>query len=70
LLSVQSTLSACEREYKERYYTGRTDQRQALHALVEDVSESIGNPLAAIETIAFRGYPETTLGKTIYLLDS
>jgi TnpA family transposase len=53
LLSVQSTLSACEREYKERYYTGRTDQRQALHALVEDVSESIGNPLAAIETIAF-----------------
>jgi hypothetical protein len=53
LLSVQSTLSACEREYKERCYTGRTDQRHAWHTLAEEVSERIGNPLAAIETIAF-----------------
>src|SRR5215470_10967632 len=53
LLSVQSTLSACEREYKERCYIGRTDQRQALHTLVDEVSERLGNPLAAIETIAF-----------------
>jgi len=53
LLAVQSTLHACEREYKERYCSGRTDQRHALHALVEDVSESIGTPLAHIEKIAF-----------------
>ena len=53
LLSVQSTLSACERAYKERCYTGRTDQRHAWHTFAEEVSERIGNPLAAIETIAF-----------------
>ena len=53
LLSVQSTLSACEREYKERCYTGRTDQRHAWHTFAEEVSERIGNPLTAIETIAF-----------------
>ena len=53
LLSVQSTLNACEREYKERCYTSRTDQRQALHTFAEEVSERIGNPLAAIEMIAF-----------------
>lgn len=53
LLAVQSTLSACEREYKERFYTSRTDQRHALHTLVDEVSERLSNPLAAIETIAF-----------------
>jgi TnpA family transposase len=53
LLSVQTTLNACEREHKERYYSDRTDQRQALHTLVEDVSEGICNPLSEIEAIAF-----------------
>jgi hypothetical protein len=53
LLSVQSTLHACEREYKERYCRGRPDQRHALHTLVEDVNEGISTPLAHIERIAF-----------------
>jgi hypothetical protein len=53
LLSVQTTLNACEREHKERYYSDRTDQRQALQTLVEDVSEGICNPLSKIEAIAF-----------------
>ena len=53
LLSVQSTLNTCEREYKERYYSGRTDQGQALQTLVDEVSEGLGNPLSEIEAIAF-----------------
>jgi TnpA family transposase len=53
LLAVQSTLHACEREYKERYCRGRPDQRHALHTLVEDVNEGISTPLAHIERIAF-----------------
>jgi TnpA family transposase len=53
LLAVQSTLHACEREHKERHYTGRADQRQALHTLVDEISERLCNPLATIETIAF-----------------
>jgi TnpA family transposase len=53
LLAVQSTRSACEREYKEQYYAGRTNQRQALQAFVAEVSARLGTPLAAIETIAF-----------------
>jgi hypothetical protein len=53
LLSVQSALNTCEREYKERYYSGRTAQRQALQTLVDDVSEGMGTPLSDIEAIAF-----------------
>jgi len=53
LLAVQSTLHACEREHKERHYTGRTDQRHTLHTLVDDVSERLYHPLADIERIAF-----------------
>jgi TnpA family transposase len=53
LLSVQSTLHACERAHKERHYTGRTEQRHALHTLVDDVSERLCYPLADIERIAF-----------------
>jgi uncharacterized protein DUF4158 len=30
LLAVQSTLNACQREYKERYYAARLQQRQSL----------------------------------------
>jgi hypothetical protein len=46
-------LNTCEREYKERYYSGRTDQGQALQTLVDEVSEGLGNPLSDIEAIAF-----------------
>jgi TnpA family transposase len=53
LLAVQSTRSVCEREYKEQYYAGRTEQRQALQTFVADVRTRLGTPLAAIETIAF-----------------
>jgi hypothetical protein len=53
LLAVQTTLNACEREHKERYYTSRIDQRQALPTLAEAVTEGLCNPLAEIETIAF-----------------
>ena len=53
LLSVQSTLPACERAHKERHYTGRTEQRHVLHTLVDDVSERLCHPLADIERIAF-----------------
>ena len=60
LLSVQSALNTCEREYKERYYSGRIDQRQALQTLADEVSESMGNPLADIEAIAFNEYLSDT----------
>jgi len=53
LLSVQSHLNTCEREYKERYYSGRTDQGQALQTLVDEVNEGLCNPLSEIEAIAF-----------------
>jgi TnpA family transposase len=53
LRSVQSILNACEREHKDRYYTGRAHQRHALHALVDEVSERLCHPLTAIATIAF-----------------
>ena len=53
LLAVQTTLNACEREHKERYYTSRVDQRQALQTLAEEVTEGLCNPLVEIETIAF-----------------
>lgn len=53
LLAVQSMLHACERAAKERHYTGRTEQRHALHTLVDDVRERLCHPLAAIERIAF-----------------
>jgi TnpA family transposase len=53
LLAVQSTLHACERADKDRHYTGRTEQRQALHTLVDDVRERLCHPLADIERIAF-----------------
>src|SRR5262245_957910 len=56
LLSVQSTLNTCEREHKERYYTSRGDQRQALQNLVEKVTEEICNPLSEIEMIAFNAH--------------
>jgi hypothetical protein len=60
LLAVQSALHTCEREYKDRYYSGRIDQRQALQTLVDEVSESMGNPLAEIEAIAFNEYLSDT----------
>jgi TnpA family transposase len=56
LLSVQSTLNACEREHKERYYTSRGDQRQALQHLVGKVTEELCNPLSEIEMIAFNAH--------------
>ena len=60
LLSVQSALNTCEREYKERYYNSRTDQRQALQTLVDEVSEGLCNPLSEIEAIAFNEYLSDT----------
>ena len=60
LLSVQSTLNTSEREHKERYYTGRGDQRQALHTLVENVTEGVCNPLSEIETIVFHTHLSNT----------
>jgi TnpA family transposase len=56
LLCVQSILNASEREHKERYYSSRGDQRQALQTLVEKVTEGLYNPLSEIETIAFNAY--------------
>lgn len=53
LLAVQSTLHACEREYKERCYTRREEPRHALQTLVDNVTTGLCNPLAAIETLAF-----------------
>ena len=60
LLSVQSTLNACEREHKERYYSNRGDQRQALQTLVDKVTEGLYNPLSEIETIAFNEHLTAT----------
>lgn len=60
LLSVQSTLNACEREHKERYYSSRGDQRQALQTLVDKVTEGLYNPLSEIETIAFNEHLTAT----------